>query len=183
MHGFDDAGRLKRLQVAPGGATVAERPRDMAFESGGQGLWSTVDDYLGLRAGVRRWRRGGRRAAAQAGDPGPDGPRTVLSERQRAEARMLGMRTFAAGNGFGLGVAVVIDPQTASMLRGKGGVGTVAWPGAYGGWWQADSGRQLGDDHPAAQHGRPRADGAGLRLGRGYGAIEQFHALGSALKA
>ncbi len=23
-------------------------------------------------------------------------------------------------------------------IRGKGGVGTVGWPGAYGGWWQAD---------------------------------------------
>ena len=25
-----------------------------------------------------------------------------------------------------------------SVLRCRGGVGTIGWPGAYGGWWQAD---------------------------------------------
>ena len=181
MHGFDDAGRLKRLQVAPGGATVAERPRDMAFESGGQGLWSTVDDYLAF---ARVFVGGGAADGVRLLKPETLAMMTAnrLSERQRAEARMLGMRTFAAGNGFGLGVAVVIDPQTASMLRGKGGVGTVAWPGAYGGWWQADP-----TDNSVMiilQHNmidvEQMARGYGLS---GYGAIEQFHALGSALKA
>lgn len=26
----------------------------------------------------------------------------------------------------------------ADPLRCRGGIGTVGWPGAYGGWWQAD---------------------------------------------
>jgi CubicO group peptidase (beta-lactamase class C family) len=37
-----------------------------------------------------------------------------------------------------MGVAVVMDPATADPLRCRGGVGTIGWPGAYGGWWQAD---------------------------------------------
>ena len=44
--GFDEAGRLTTLTVAPGGHALAERPDSMTFESGGQGLWSTADDYL-----------------------------------------------------------------------------------------------------------------------------------------
>ena len=36
-----------RLRLtAAGGATMAERPEDMEYVSGGQGLWSTLDDYL-----------------------------------------------------------------------------------------------------------------------------------------
>ena len=45
---------------------------------------------------------------------------------------------FAPGHGYGMGVAVVMEPDTADPLRGRGGVGTVGWPGAYGSWWQAD---------------------------------------------
>ena len=37
-----------------------------------------------------------------------------------------------------MGVAVVTDPETADPLRGRGGAGTIGWPGAYGSWWQAD---------------------------------------------
>jgi hypothetical protein len=34
------------LLSSPGGHALAERPDDVIFESGGQGLWSTLDDYL-----------------------------------------------------------------------------------------------------------------------------------------
>ena len=46
--------------------------------------------------------------------------------------------TSAAGHGFGMGVAVVMEPDKADPLRCRGGAGTVGWPGAYGSWWQAD---------------------------------------------
>jgi CubicO group peptidase (beta-lactamase class C family) len=181
MYGFDDAGRLKRLAVAPGGATVAERPQDMAFESGGQGLWSTVDDYLAF---ARVFVGGGAVDGVRLLKPETLALMTAnrLSERQRAEARMFGMSTFAAGNGFGLGVAVVTDPETASLMRGKGGVGTVGWPGAYGGWWQADP--TDGSVMIILQHNMLELEQIlqGYGLG-GYGAITEFHALGSALKA
>lgn len=44
--GFDAEGRLAALTVAPGRHVLEERPASMTFESGGQGLWSTLDDYL-----------------------------------------------------------------------------------------------------------------------------------------
>jgi CubicO group peptidase (beta-lactamase class C family) len=132
--GFTDDGRLGPLKTAPGGHALSERPDDMTFESGGQGLWSTLDDYLAL-------------ARMLIGDTG-DGllrPATLafmttnqLTTEQRASARMFGQRLFAAGHGYGMGVAVVTDPEKADLLRCRGGVGTIGWPGAYGGWWQAD---------------------------------------------
>src|SRR5262249_54813681 len=41
--GFNEEGRLTTLTAAPGRNALAERPEDMTFESGGQGLWSTLD--------------------------------------------------------------------------------------------------------------------------------------------
>jgi hypothetical protein len=34
-------------------------------------------------------------------------------------------------------VSVVLETDRSDLMR-RGGVGTVSWPGAYGGWWQAD---------------------------------------------
>jgi CubicO group peptidase (beta-lactamase class C family) len=179
MYGFDAAGRLTPLVVAPGGATVAERPDDMAYVSGGAGLWSTVNDYLrfarlfvedGAVDGVRLLRP--ETLALMTGNR--------LTEDQRAGARILGMRVFGAGNGFGLGVAVTLDPETALAIRGRGGVGTVGWPGAYGGWWQADP-----TDRSVMiilMHNMMELEqiAQGVGLG-GYGAILQFHAMASTL--
>ena len=61
-----------------------------------------------------------------------------LTPEQRATARMFGLPIFAAGHGYGMGVAVVLEPEKADPMRCRGGVGTIGWPGAYGGWWQAD---------------------------------------------
>jgi CubicO group peptidase (beta-lactamase class C family) len=133
--GFDDAGRLTALDAAPGRQALEWRLDDMTFESGGQGLWSTLDDYLTF-------------ARMLIGDgPGADllRPETrammtsnQLTPAQRASARMFGQALFAVGHGYGMGVAVVMEPEQADPLRGRGGIGTVSWPGAYGGWWQAD---------------------------------------------
>ena len=134
--GFDDAGRLRALTATPGRQALDERPDDMTFESGGQGLWSTLDDYLAF-------------ARMLIGDS-PTGARLLrpetrammtsnqLTPDQRAAARMFGRALFAAGHGYGMGVAVVVEPERADPLQGRGGVGTISWPGAFGGWWQAD---------------------------------------------
>ena len=134
--GFDAEGRLTTLTAAPGGHALNERPEAMTFESGGQGLWSTLDDYLAF-------------ARTLIGD-GPSGVTLLraetlammtsnqLTSEQRATTRMFGRPIFAAGHGYGMGVAVVMEPQKADPLRCRGGVGTIGWPGAYGGWWQAD---------------------------------------------
>jgi len=131
--GFDGEGRLTTLSALPGRHSLEERPDDMTFESGGQGLWSTLDDYLAF-------------ARMLIGDGPPLlRPQTLavmmsnqLTPEQRASARMLGRPIFAQGHGYGMGVAVVIDPEKADPLRCRGGAGTIGWPGAYGGWWQAD---------------------------------------------
>ncbi|HRD28073.1 MAG TPA: serine hydrolase domain-containing protein [Caulobacter sp.] len=176
MYGFDEAGRLEPRLTAAGQPFLPERPDDMRFESGGQGLWSTLDDYLAF-------------ARLFVGGGAVDGvrllrPETVarmtsnhLTDDQRARAEMLGMPVFTA-HGFGLGVAVVLDPDNAAAVRCKGGLGTVGWPGAYGGWWQADptdSSVMVFLAHNLLELDR-LAMGVGLDV---YSAITEVHALGS----
>ena len=134
--GFDSEGRVAPLSAAPGGHALDERPDGMTFESGGQGLWSTLDDYLAFARmligdDVNGARLLSRETLAMMTS-------NQLTTDQRARARMLGRPIFAAGHGYGMGVAVVLEPEKADPLRCRGGVGTIGWPGAYGGWWQAD---------------------------------------------
>lgn len=137
MYGFDGRGQLVHRLTGPGGSTVPERPPDMAFESGGQGLWSTLDDYLafarifvegGVVDGVRVLR--------------PETLATMmancLSDDQRTRSEVAGLPLFASGHGFGLGVAVVTEPEAAIPTVCGGGAGAVGWPGGFGGWWRAD---------------------------------------------
>jgi CubicO group peptidase (beta-lactamase class C family) len=132
MYGFDEAGRLTKRLTATGNSTLPERPVDMAYESGGGGLWSTLDDYLAF-------------ARVFVGAGAVDGVRLLqpetlaqmtsnrLAEDQRARAEFL-----SSGHGFGLGVAVVLVPEKADPILCGGAIGSVGWPGAWGGWWQAD---------------------------------------------
>ena len=134
-YGFDEEGRLTK-RVTRSGVFVSERPDDMAYESGGAGLWSTLDDYLNF-------------ARLFLGDGKVDGVRLLrpetlaammtnqLTDSQRANSILLGQKPFAVGRGFGLGVSVVLETDKADFMR-RGSVGTVSWPGAFGGWWQAD---------------------------------------------
>jgi len=99
-------------------------------------LWSTLDDYLTF-------------ARTLIGDTVSGAPllrretlalmtSNQLTPEQRTTARMFGRPIFAEGHGYGMGVAVVLDPEKSDPRRCRGGVGTIGWPGAYGGWWQAD---------------------------------------------
>jgi CubicO group peptidase (beta-lactamase class C family) len=133
--GFDDDGRLTTLSAAPGRQALAERPDDMTFESGGQGLWSTLDDYLVF---ARMLLRDSEVPALLREETLAMMTSNQLTPEQRAAARMFGQSLFAAGHGYGMGVAVVLEPEKADPMRCRGGVGTIGWPGAYGGWWQAD---------------------------------------------
>jgi len=132
-HGFDQAGRLCVRRAGPGNSFLAERPEGMAYVSGGQGLWSTVDDYLTF---ARMFLNAGTVDDCQLLQP-KTLTRMVtncLSEHQRARAGTL----LNAGHGFGLGVAMVLDSGKAGPMPCGGGVGAVGWPGAFGGWWRAD---------------------------------------------
>ena len=176
--GFDDDGVLTALAQTPGGHALKVRPAGMTFESGGQGLWSTLDDYLAF---ARLFVEGG----------AVNGTRLLRSEtlammtsnqltpHQRATTRMFGSALFAEGHGYGMGVAVVMEPDKAPVVRCRGGVGTVGWPGAYGSWWQADptDGSILIFMSHNMVELHQMAKGIGLAV---WSAIEEFHALATA---
>ena len=178
LYGFDAAGRLSAQLTCPGGSTVPERPADMAYVSGGQGLWSTLDDYLAF---ARMFLGAGTVDGVRLLQPETLALMTTnqLTARQRAASEVGGMPLFAAGHGFGMGVAVVLEPAQAMPTICAGSVGTVGWPGGFGGWWQADP-----NDNSVLiflAHNIVERDqfdnGIGFAV---YGAITQFHALASA---
>ena len=173
MYGFDDDGRLTERTTGAGGSFVAERPDDMVFESGGQGLWSTVDDFLAF---ARLFLGGGAVDGVRILKPETMALMTTnrLTDAQRASARMFGQSLFA-GHGFGLGVAVVMDPAKAQSTLCNGAVGTVGWPGAFGGWWQADPVAQAAMVFLAHNSFEVEQIAKGYGLGV-YSAITQFHA-------
>jgi CubicO group peptidase (beta-lactamase class C family) len=148
----------------------------MSFEAGGGGLWSTLDDYLVF-------------ARMLMGDP--DVPALLRAEtlalmtsnqltpEQRASTRMFGQRTFAEGHGYGMGVAVVVEPDKADPMRCRGGIGTIGWPGAYGSWWQADPNDRsvlIFLSHNMLELSQ-MARGIGLGV---WSAIADFHAIATA---
>jgi CubicO group peptidase (beta-lactamase class C family) len=172
-YGFDDTGRLMK-RTAWGDVVVPERPQNMAYESGGQGLWSTIGDYLKF-------------ARLFLGDGTVDGVRLLrpetlammmtnqLTDAQRAQFRLLGQRPFAVGRGFGLGVSVVLETDKADFMR-RGSPGTVSWPGAFGGWWQADPKQRSVSIFLAHNMVNPAQMAKGIGLGV-WAAIEEFSAM------
>jgi CubicO group peptidase (beta-lactamase class C family) len=132
-HGFDEAGHLYVRLAGPGHSFLPERPAGMAYVSGGQGLWSTVDDYLTF---ARMFLNAGTVNDVQLLQPETFSRMVTnyLTEDQRANARYI----LNTGHGFGLGVAMVLDSTKAGPMPCGGGVGAVGWPGAFGGWWRTD---------------------------------------------
>lgn len=132
--------RLARLYRAPpeGGpledVSLPHPKTAPAFEAGGGGLISTADDYLKF-------------ARMMLGKGEVDGVRLVkpetielmtqnrLTDAQR-EIPFMGI-PFWLGQGFGLGVSVITDPEKQAWM-GAGSEGGFGWPGAFGTWWQAD---------------------------------------------
>lgn len=136
----DKADRLARLYKAPaeGGplqdVSYLPEPEPPVFEAGGGGLISTADDYLKF-------------ARMLLGGGEVDGVRLLkaetvelmttnrLTEAQR-QIPFMGI-PFWLGQGFGLGLSVVTDPEKQAWM-GAGSKGAFGWPGAFGTWWQAD---------------------------------------------
>lgn len=173
--GYDEADRPVARRGGPGGSFVEARPAGWTYVSGGQGLWSTVDDYLAF-------------ARIFLGETQILRPETLallrtnqLTEDQRLGATMFGMPLFGAGHGYGLGVAVVIDAAQAAPSLCGGHVGAVGWPGAFGGWWQADP--VDGSVLILLTHAMVEADqlARGLGLG-GYVARAAFHRAATAVQ-
>jgi len=177
LNGFDENGHVIARTTTPGGHAVEDRPEDM-FESGGQGLWSTLDDYLSF---ARLFVGGGEVDGVRLlrADTVAAMTSNQLSVDQRASARMFGRPIFARGHGYGMGVAVVMEPEHADTLRCRGGVGTVGWPGAYGSWWQADPNDQSILIFLAHSMAELHQMGSGIGLDV-WSAIAKFHALATA---
>jgi CubicO group peptidase (beta-lactamase class C family) len=106
-----------------------------AFASGGQGLVTTLDDYLTFaQMLLRRGDVNGKRLLQ---------PETVdlmtrnhLTGEQRKLPAFMGLPLWHS-QGYGLSVSMIMNEQAHAMM-GAGSVGAFGWPGLFGGWWQAD---------------------------------------------
>ena len=171
-YGFDAAGRLAVRRDGPGGSFLEDRPATMTYVSGGQGLWSTLDDYLAFaRLLLGRGTVDGARLLR---------PETIdlmtgncLTDRQRATADVAGLPLFAAGHEFGRGVAVVMEPEQCLPTICGGNAGAIGWPGGFGGWWQVDP--KDGSVLVFLTHNMVERDQFANGVGFGvYGAITRF---------
>ena len=176
--GFDAEGHLTPLTTTPGRHALGERPDDMTFEAGGGGLWSTLDDYLAF---ARIFLGGGEVDGVRLLRPETCAmmASNQLTPDQRRTTRLLGRPVFAAGHGYGMGVAVVTEPDKADRLTCRGGVGTVGWPGAFGGWWQTDPTDNSVLIFLAHNMLELQQMASGIGLGA-WSAIAKFHELASA---
>jgi CubicO group peptidase (beta-lactamase class C family) len=107
---------------------TADAPSGSAL--GGQGLVSTADDYLRF---ARMLMHDGELDRVRVLKP-----QTVqLMRSNRLTAAQLKYPFLGQPftQGFGLGVSVITD---ATQPSATGSVGSFGWPGAFGGWWQAD---------------------------------------------
>ncbi|WP_326538393.1 serine hydrolase domain-containing protein [Pseudorhodoferax sp.] len=114
-----DGGRL--VLAPPGRDRSAQAPgrRLRDYDSGAGGLYSTAADYLCFAQMLLddgRWR--GRRLLAR---------HSVEAMRRHHLAHLDPIAGLGAGEGFGLGVSVLLDPARRGRL---GSPGSFGWPGA-----------------------------------------------------
>jgi CubicO group peptidase (beta-lactamase class C family) len=130
-----DTQRLEPTPESPGlNLPAAEKPP--AFAKGGSGLISTVDDFLQF-------------ARMLLGHGTKDDVR-ILSHRTAslmitnfipAEQRAAVPFPFCdifQGQGWGLGLSVVLDPPRLDEYLAFASVGSFGYQGFFGTWWQAD---------------------------------------------
>jgi len=135
--GYDESGNVRSLETVPLKMAFKERPADLEFESGSGGLWSTIGDYLKFaKLFIENGSSNGVQILKQE---------TVdlmcsnqLTTSQREHSKLMGTSIFREHHGFGLGLAVVCKESKYGSIPCAGSIGSVGWPGAYGGWWSAD---------------------------------------------
>lgn len=118
------------IAVGPESAAHFEPYRACAAgtgNSGGAGLFGTVDDYVRFLEAIRR--RGNPILTAAS-----------VQELITNAVGSLNVTPPGPGWGFGLGVAVLLDPVLAHTPQAKG---TWHWSGAYGNYWFVDPIRKL----------------------------------------
>jgi CubicO group peptidase (beta-lactamase class C family) len=118
--------------LAPLPVSVPEEPP--AFCAGGNGLYSTIDDYLQFALMML-----GRGANGAVRILKPETVDLMLSDRltpAQHEIPFMGV-PFWEGVGFGLGIASIQDVSRQAWA-GPGSVGAFGWPSAWGTWWRVD---------------------------------------------
>lgn len=101
------------------------------------GLYSTVDDYLKFaRMLHERGELNGVRILSR--DTVEAMTTDYLTDEQRKGEPFHGLTGFWEGQGFGLGVAIKLNPAVHTSELGMASVDSFAWPGVFGTWWQAD---------------------------------------------
>jgi CubicO group peptidase (beta-lactamase class C family) len=137
---FDDPDTRQRVvEDHPSSSRWANPHR---FQGGGGGLVSTAEDYL--RFARMLLGRGRLQGDADERARGPrilshksvDLMRMNFLDREQRRIPAFGHAIWA-GQGFGLGLAIVDDPAQQPML-GYRSAGTFGWPGALGTSWFAD---------------------------------------------
>jgi CubicO group peptidase (beta-lactamase class C family) len=138
-YAIDPATRQRVVEDHPASSRFANPGR---FQSGGGGLVSTADDYLRfarlllgrgrLQGDADERARGPRLLSHQSVDL----MRTNFLSRDQRCIPAFGQMVWA-GQGFGLGLAIVDDPAQQRTL-GYRSAGSFGWPGAYGTSWFAD---------------------------------------------
>jgi CubicO group peptidase (beta-lactamase class C family) len=138
-YAIDPATRQRVVEDHPASSRFAKPGR---FQSGGGGLVSTADDYL--RFARLLLGRGRLQGHADERARGPrllshrsvDLMRTNFLSRDQRGIPAFGQIVWA-GQGFGLGLAIVDDPAQHRTL-GYRSAGSFGWPGAFGTSWFAD---------------------------------------------
>jgi CubicO group peptidase (beta-lactamase class C family) len=134
----DRLARMYRIPPEPGpllDVSFAMPDEAPPFQSGSGGLLSTAQDYLKFaRLLLGRGEADGVRLVR---------PKTIdlmranrLTPLQRTYP-FLDQRTFWTTQGFGLGLATVLDAER-HLGGGAASPGAFNWPGAFGTWWLAD---------------------------------------------
>lgn len=135
--GYNDLGELINLETVPLNMAMKERPDHLEYQSGGQGLWSTILDYLKFaQIFIENASSKGVQILNQ------DNINLMCSNKltpsQREHSQLMGIPIFQEDYGFGLGLAIVSKENINGTIPCYGTIGTVGWSGAYGGWWSAD---------------------------------------------
>ncbi|MDX2070647.1 MAG: serine hydrolase domain-containing protein [Haliscomenobacter sp.] len=135
--GYDESGNLVNLETVPLNMAFKERPPGLTYESGGQGLWSTIGDYLKF---ATLFAQNGSSNGVQLLKPESIDTMCTnqLTATQRAESTLMDNPIFSEHYGFGMGLAVVMKESKYGSIPCSGSLGSVGWPGSYGGWWSAD---------------------------------------------
>src|SRR5262249_26457247 len=103
-----------------------------AYASAGQGLITTADDYLTF---ARMLVRGGELDGVRLLQP--ETVALMTTDHLTLAQKLPGPSAPDwRGFGFGLGMAVIVDP--ANKESGAGRTGAFGWGGGFGGWWQGD---------------------------------------------